>query len=192
MPDPLPVVANSVAAGTATATHCPMCGAAVDAASMEGVCSSCPLYHLSSGCCISLIACPSCGYHSLPGEHGGGLPVEATVQPAGANGSALPVVNVADQAPATPDRAMSEPVSFTPANVEGAKPLSEMPSGSRARLVGFNDLDDRQLGRLTAHGLLPGVVVEVIQRFPAVILGFYQSELALETSVARSIWVVPG
>jgi len=169
-----------------------MCGAAVDAASMEGVCSSCPLYHLSSGCCISLIACPSCGYHSLPGEDGVPVTAGAEVRPAGAADSALPVVNVPDLASATPGPTAPARVSFTPANAEGAQPLSELPSGTRARLVGFNDLDDRQLGRLTAHGLLPGVVVEVIQRFPAVILGFYQSELALETAVARSIWVVPS
>ena len=192
MSDPETVAANSPAAGAATATSCPMCGAAVDAVSMEGACGSCPLYHLSSGCCISLIACPSCGYHSLPGESGGTVSTGAGVQPAGAVGSALPVVSVTDEAPAHPAPTAPEPVSFTPANVEGARPLSELPSGTRARLVGFNDLDDRQLGRLTAHGLLPGVVVEVIQRFPAVILSFYQSELALETAVARSIWVVPG
>jgi hypothetical protein len=101
-------------------------------------------------------------------------------------------VTVKDGASAPVPRASTQPASFTPANVEGARPLSELPAGTRARLIGFNDLDDRQLGRLTAHGLLPGVVVEVIQRFPAVILGFYQSELALETGVAKSIWVVPN
>jgi hypothetical protein len=168
-----------------------MCGASVDAAAMEGLCSSCPLYHFSNGCCIELIACPHCGYHSLPREHAGEMPSGPGVQPAGANGSALPVVAAGAQNP-TDAGAVAEPVSFTPANVAGARPLSELPSGTRARLVGFNDLDDRQLGRLTAHGLLPGVVVEVIQRFPAVILGFYQSELALENAVARSIWVVPS
>lgn len=171
-------------AAPAKTTKCPMCGAPVDSVSMEGVCGSCPLYHLSSGCVIELIACSSCGYHSLPGENG--------VQVAGAEGTALPVVT-AGGASAKPGRTVSsEPASFTPANVEGARPLSELPSGTRARLIGFNDLDAKQLGRLTAHGLLPGVVVEVIQRFPAVILGFYQSELALETGIANSIWVVPN
>jgi Fe2+ transport system protein FeoA len=144
-----------------------MCRAAISAETLAGVCSSCPLYHMTSGCRVDLIACPQCGYHSLPAEH-----------------------DLARSGPAVPraDAGAGADVALC----SGAVPLSEMPSGSRARLLGFRDVDDNYLGRLTAYGMLPGVNVEVLQRFPAIILGVYQAELALETELAAGIWVLPA
>ncbi|MGD8817454.1 MAG: ferrous iron transport protein A [Acidobacteriota bacterium] len=153
--------------------ECPMCRAPLSAETIAGVCSSCPLYHMRSGCGIDLIACPQCGYHSLPGEHDGAL------QPA--TGSSPPAAPAGQPARIAPEVAACA----------GATRLSEVRPGTRARLLGFNGIDDNHLGRLTAYGLLPGVAVEVLQRFPAIILGVYQAELALETELAGSIWVLP-
>ena len=146
---------------------CPMCHASITADSIAGVCSSCPLYHLKSGCDIDLIACPQCGYHSLPQEHDG-----PSRQPA-----------------ETPVMAQWE---GSEAPCSGAMRLSDVPSGTSARLLGFSGLDDNHLGRLTAYGMLPGVNLDVLQRFPAIILGVYQAELALETKLAEGVWVLPA
>lgn len=159
--------------------ECPMCGAAISAESIAGACAACPLYHIKSGCCIDLIACPECGYHSLPREHD-----RIAADRSGAGGEAQAhdgtPVPLAGRFDATRVAACS-----------GAVRLSEVPAGSRARLLGFNGIDDNHLGRLTAYGLLPGVHVEVLQRFPAIILGVYQAELAIETKLAEGIWVLP-
>ncbi len=157
-------------ADTQRCLECPMCHAALSAESIAGVCSACPLYQMKSGCGIDLIACPECGYHSLPREH---------VSP---NSGAAPVPLPAAEAKRW--QGASAPCS-------GAVRLSDVASGTRARLLGFNGIDDDYLGRLTAYGLLPGVNIEVLQRFPAIILGVYQAELALETKLAESIWVLP-
>lgn len=143
-----------------------MCHTAISAESIAGVCSSCPLYHMKNGCCIDLIACPQCGYHSLPQEHA--LRAPAPKLPPGAH----------TLSPAAP--------------CSGAVRLSDVGAGTKVRLLGFNGIDDNLLGRLTAYGLLPGVNIEVLQRFPAIILGVYEAELALETKLAAGIWVLPS
>jgi len=154
--------------------ECPMCRATIDAESIAGVCASCPLYHMTSGCRIDLIACPDCGYHSLPQEHPGAAPVTARVDgPRSAVGTA--------DGPAPPPAA---------AACSGAMRLSDVPAGTKARLLGFSGIGDNHLGRLTAYGLLPGVNVEVLQRFPAIILAVYQAELALEMELAEGVWVL--
>jgi len=164
--------------------ECPMCRAVISAESIAGVCSSCPLYHMRNGCCIDLIACPQCGYHSLPQEH------ERTMQEHAhpMQSHARPTFEHAapQQKPATVGRDMSA------APCSGALRLSDVRAGTTVRLLGFNGVDDNHLGRLTAYGLLPGVNIEVLQRFPAIILGVYQAELALETKLAEGIWVLPS
>lgn len=156
----------------ATALQCPMCHTSLDAGSVATACAACPLYHGTSGCRVELVACPQCGYHSLPGEH---------VAPHADAVRALPGAAVLERGPEVPPAALCA----------GAQRLHEVRSGTRARLLGFEGIDDGHLGRLAAYGLLPGVSIEVLQRFPAVILGVYQAELALETELAAGVWVLP-
>jgi hypothetical protein len=162
-----------------------MCRAAISAATIAGVCSSCPLYHMKSGCSIDLIACPQCGYHSLPQEHGApggnGAAVAATAPAIATTAAAV--------APGDHERRAARPPAV--AECSGAMRLSEVPAGTSVRLLGFNGVDDNYLGRLTAYGMLPGVTMRVLQRFPAIILGVYQAELALETELAEGVWVLP-
>lgn len=169
--------------------QCPMCRATISAESIAGVCASCPLYHMKNGCCIDLVACPQCGYHSLPGEHSG-----ATSGGVGAThptGAALVTARADGSHPAARTADGSAPPPAVAA-CSGAMRLSDVPAGTEARLLGFSGIDDNHLGRLTAYGLLPGVNIEVLQRFPAIILAVYQAELALETELAETIWVLPS
>lgn len=168
----------------ATALQCPMCHTSLDAGSVAAACAACPLYHVTSGCRVDLVACPQCGYHSLPGEH---------VAPHTEAGSPLSDAPHADAVRALPGAAAPERAPEVPpaALCAGAQRLHEVRSGTRARLLGFEGIDDGHLGRLAAYGLLPGVSIEVLQRFPAVILGVYQAELALETELAAGVWVLP-
>jgi len=196
--------------------ECPMCRTTINAESTAGVCASCPLYHVKGGCRIELIACPQCGYHSLPQEHP--LPGQADAHPPSDNGatppgSGEPTATPSEATPSETTPAETMPTETMPtetmptetmpteamptewngsaAACSGALRLSDVAAGTEARLLGFSGIDDDYLGRLTAYGLLPGVSIEVLQRFPAIIVGVYQAELALETELADGVWVLP-
>lgn len=81
---------------------------------------------------------------------------------------------------------------MSPSEVRGgtALPLSQLPAGSRARVVKIvRDLTGRA-ERLAALGVTPGASVRVLQTFPGIVFECDQTELAVERSVARSILVV--
>ena len=61
--------------------------------------------------------------------------------------------------------------------------------GQRARLVGYDGISEHELQRLAAYGLVPGVQLTVLQRKPAVILRFHQTELAVEPALAKAMYV---
>ncbi len=140
--------------------HCPMCHGLLNARAQAHACQSCPLYHLGSGCCLQLIRCPTCGYHSLPGEEKPSPQV-------------LPAV---------------EPLHIQ--NGTAARPLDELEVGARACLIGFDSLNERDLQRLVAYGLIPGARLKVLQRVPAYILKIHETELALEHSLVKAIYVL--
>jgi Fe2+ transport system protein FeoA len=168
-----------------------MCRATISAESIAGVCASCPLYHMKNGCCIDLIACPQCGYHSLPQEHpGSGTGGNGATRETTHAGGAPPLTARADGSRPSVGTADASAPPPAVAACSGAMRLSDVPPGTKARLLGFSGIDSNHLGRLTAYGLLPGVNIEMLQRFPAIILGVYQAELALETKLAEGIWVL--
>jgi len=67
--------------------------------------------------------------------------------------------------------------------------LDALRAGERARLVGYDGISEHELQRLAAYGLVPGVQLTVLQRKPAVILRFHQTELAVEPALAKAIYV---
>ncbi len=140
--------------------HCPMCRVSFDGTAQGTACQRCPLYHLHRGCRLQLVRCPRCGYHSLPAE-----------------GPARP------QAPHAIESLPIEDCS-------AACRLGDLSAGTQARLVGFDSLDEKDLHRLVAYGLVPGVRLKVLQRVPAYILKIHETELALEHTLAEAIYVL--
>jgi DtxR family Mn-dependent transcriptional regulator len=70
------------------------------------------------------------------------------------------------------------------------RPLSALPPGVRGRIVRVaRDLTGR-VDRLAALGVSPGAEVRVLQTFPGIVFECDQTELAVERSVAGSIWIV--
>ncbi len=67
--------------------------------------------------------------------------------------------------------------------------LGALPCGQRARLAGYDGVPERELVRLAAYGLVPGVRLVVLQRRPTLVVRFHQTELALEPALARAIYV---
>ena len=71
----------------------------------------------------------------------------------------------------------------------GVKTLAEMTSGSRGVIVDVSAASGGRLDRLLSLGVTPGAAVRVLQTFPGVVFLCDQTELAVERTVARSVFV---
>lgn len=67
--------------------------------------------------------------------------------------------------------------------------LADVFPGKRALIAGIGDLPAEQAHRLQAYGILPGRLVRVLSNRPMVIIQVEQTELALEESIARQIFI---
>ena len=76
--------------------------------------------------------------------------------------------------------------------VDGAAvSVAELRPGDRGKIAYIRASDHERLHRLTAFGISPGTTVEVHQKFPAVVLRFENTELALDSDIADDIFVWP-
>jgi Fe2+ transport system protein FeoA len=67
--------------------------------------------------------------------------------------------------------------------------LADVFPGKRALIAGLGDLPAEQIHRLQAYGILPGRLVRVLMNRPMIIVQVEQTELALEESIARQIFI---
>jgi len=72
---------------------------------------------------------------------------------------------------------------------EAARPLSGLAPGTRGTVVRVASQAAGGADRLAALGVTPGAAIVVLQRFPGIVFGCDQTELAVERSVARGIYV---
>ncbi|MCP4678523.1 MAG: metal-dependent transcriptional regulator [Deltaproteobacteria bacterium] len=70
-------------------------------------------------------------------------------------------------------------------------PLSELPPGSRARILFVKPAATDRLRRLTEVGLNPGVLLTLQQRTPSYSVRYEGTDLALDSGVAADIFVSP-
>ncbi len=74
---------------------------------------------------------------------------------------------------------------------EDSSALSDLKAGQEAEVVFINPGPRRRLERLSALGIVAGVKLKLIQRQPVRIVMIGHTELALDTAVAREIYVRP-
>jgi len=74
---------------------------------------------------------------------------------------------------------------------EKARRLSNLPPGTRGKVVRVSRENPARADRLMALGVTPGAAVTVLQRFPGVVFLCDHTELAVEPAVARAIVVEP-
>jgi Fe2+ transport system protein FeoA len=67
--------------------------------------------------------------------------------------------------------------------------LSRVKIGERVRVVHLATSHPDQLLRLSNLGIVPGAVVELRQRRPAVVLAVGESRVALDPEITEGIWV---
>lgn len=68
----------------------------------------------------------------------------------------------------------------------------ELRQGMHSHVLRVQTSDHARLHKLTAMGLLPGMPVELIQRFPTYLIKVGQTQLAIDHDMARAILVRPG
>jgi len=67
--------------------------------------------------------------------------------------------------------------------------VADAKKGARGRVAYLHTDDSGRLQKLTAMGMLPGVSLEVLQRFPTFLLRVGNSEFAIDERMARGICV---
>ena len=69
--------------------------------------------------------------------------------------------------------------------------VADLRVGERGRIAYIRPTSHDRLHRLTTFGINPGTTVEVHQKFPALVLRFENTELALDSDIANDIFVWP-
>lgn len=71
----------------------------------------------------------------------------------------------------------------------GVVPLTELKSGDEGEIAYIQTEDDKKMRKLMAMGVLPGNRIRLIQAFPSYIFRVGYSEFAIDTNMAREIFV---
>ena len=71
-------------------------------------------------------------------------------------------------------------------------PLCELSSGERGRVAYLRTAEHARLQKLLTLGVLPGVEVEMIQRFPSFVFRIGHSQMAVDRELAEGIYVRLG
>jgi Fe2+ transport system protein FeoA len=72
-----------------------------------------------------------------------------------------------------------------------ARPLSELRAGHEGRVACIRTDDGRRLEYLSSLGIVPGVVLRLLQRRLAAVVKVGETEVAIDFDIARQIYVQP-
>lgn len=67
--------------------------------------------------------------------------------------------------------------------------LADLPTWTKARVCSLSDTKGKDLQKLLVFGILPGQSVEVIQRYPAIVVRVGRTTVALDNQVAAKVLV---
>ena len=140
---------------------CPLCGYEFD---IEGMSchTSCPM---SKGCHI--LCCPNCGYQ-IPDQSQ--MPFASTLK------------NLWDRYQESRHARMAR-------RADQPQSVTDLQPGQQAEVVEIASQDRNRLARLSAYGLMPGCQISLRQRSPAYVVTVDETEVALDSRVAREIHV---
>jgi len=62
--------------------------------------------------------------------------------------------------------------------------------GKKVRVVRLLPVDESQLRKLTAFGILPGAEIEILQTFPTYVLRIGYTQVALDYEIAKNIIIM--
>lgn len=70
-------------------------------------------------------------------------------------------------------------------------PVSQLSAGMHGRVVRIQTSNAARLHKLTSMGLLPGMPIELLQRFPSFLIKVGQTQLAIDKEMALAIYIRP-
>ena len=70
-----------------------------------------------------------------------------------------------------------------------ARPLSELPAGHEGRVAYVDTTNGRRLEHLSSLGIVPGVVLRLLQKRLAAVVQVGETEVAIDFDIARQIYV---
>lgn len=68
-------------------------------------------------------------------------------------------------------------------------PVIDLPVGTSASVAFITATSASRLNRLASYGIVPGTVVRLVSRRPAVVLACGSASVALEDEIGREIYV---
>ena len=70
-----------------------------------------------------------------------------------------------------------------------ARPLSELPAGHEGRVAYVDTDNGRRLEHLSSLGIVPGVVLRLLQKRLAAVVQVGETEVAIDFDIARQIYM---
>jgi len=67
--------------------------------------------------------------------------------------------------------------------------IADVDKGAKGKVAYLHTKDNKKLQKLMAMGILPGVSVEVTQRFPSYVLKIGNSQIAMDEEMARVVFI---
>ena len=150
-------------------TKCSLCGYEFDEKSLACH-SQCPM---SDGCAI--ICCPNCGYQVVDDSKAMGVSILRKMLSRWKRRAPSAARNDGDEVR------------------RRTHSLDDLLPGESAEVVAISSADEGRLMKLSALGIVPGSRLRIVQHFPVCILWVGETQLSLDSSVAREILVsLPG
>lgn len=147
---------------------CGFCGCQFDLAEASAACTGCPLMR---NC--HLIRCPRCGYEMPPEAKFAGWLRRLRRKP-GKN-SLIPPGECCLRMEEAADRLIA--------------PLCDLRPGQQGVIAYIQMTDPRRLQKLLAIGVLPGVAVKLLRRFPSYVVEAGYCQFAVDEEIAADIYV---
>jgi Fe2+ transport system protein FeoA len=69
-------------------------------------------------------------------------------------------------------------------------PMTELKTGEKACVVKIKTGDRQKMRKLMAFGIIPGVNINIIQKYPAVVIQIGFTQVALDNDIASEIIVM--
>lgn len=70
--------------------------------------------------------------------------------------------------------------------------LIELDAGQKGRIVYLHSKNDKELQKLMAMGILPGMPIQIIQKFPSYLLQIGQTQVAMDEEMAKDVYIRRG
>jgi len=148
---------------------CALCGLEFNEKQAQRACSGC-----KSAAVCNLVKCPNCGYES---------PLESEF-------ITKIVRKIKNWSQKNGNKSKKNEIIKNEENLlNTTNPLTALKSKQKGRVAFLQTKDDKQLHKLLAMGLTPGIVVTLLYKFPSYVLQVGNGNVALDEGLSSAVYV---